>query len=162
MPNHRREFLTALTASAAAALAPKIASGQQTPATKPTTTKEVVTGIGGFFYRAHDPRALEQWYHEHLGIPTTPQTLTDPVWHQQAGQTLFSAFSETTKYFDVTKQFMINFRVNDLARLVAQLQAAGITVKVDPETYPNGRFAHLHDPEGNPIELWQPMGASAA
>ena len=69
MPNHRREFLTALTASAAAALAPKIASAQQTPATKPTTTKEVVTGIGGFFYRAHDPRALEQWYHEHLGIP---------------------------------------------------------------------------------------------
>ncbi len=162
MPNHRREFLTALTASAAAALAPKIASGQLTPATKPTTTKEVVTGIGGFFYRAHDPRALEQWYHEHLGIPTTPQTLTDPVWHQQAGQTLFSAFSETTKYFDLTRQFMINFRVNDLDRLVAQLQAAGVTVKVDPETYPNGRFAHLHDPEGNPIELWQPMGASAA
>jgi predicted enzyme related to lactoylglutathione lyase len=85
------------------------------------------------------------------------------VWTQEAGQTVFSPFPETTKYFgDVTKQWMMNFRVGDMDKMAAQLEAAGITVKVDPTTYPNGRFAHLHDPEGNPIELWQPMNAPAA
>lgn len=163
MPKQRREFLTALTAVAGTVLLPGSASAAQ-QSTSPSTARETVTGIGGFFYRAHDPRALEQWYHDHLGIPLTPQTLNDPVWQQQAGQTLVSAFPETSKYFgsDLSKQWMINFRVGNLGRLVAQLQAAGIPVKVDDTTYPNGRFAHLHDPEGNPIELWQPMGASAA
>ncbi len=160
----RREFLATLTAAASANLISSSLVSAQQPATTKPSTKETVIGIGGFFYRAHDPKALEHWYQEHLGIPATPQTLTDPVWHQEAGQTLFSAFPETTKYFgaDLTKQWMMNFRVGNLDRLVAQLQAAGIAVKVDPETYPNGRFAHLHDPEGNPIELWQPMSTKAA
>jgi predicted enzyme related to lactoylglutathione lyase len=59
----------------------------------------------------------------------------------------------------VKKQWMINFRVGDLDKMAEQLEAAGITVKVDPMTYPNGRFARIHDPEGNPIELWQPLKA---
>ena len=162
MPKQRREFLAALTAAAGVVLLPNSASAAQQP-TPTTTTRETVTGIGGFFYRAHDPKALEQWYHDHLGILLTPQTLTDPVWQQQAGQTLVSAFPETSKYFgpDLSKQWMINFRVSNLARMVAQLQAAGVAVKVDDNTYPNGRFAHLHDPEGNPIELWQPAATSA-
>jgi predicted enzyme related to lactoylglutathione lyase len=118
-------------------------------------------GIGGVFFRARDPNALEQWYRDHLGIPVTPQSSNDPVWKQQAGPTVFSAFPESTKYFgDAAKQWMINFRVDDLDKMAAQLEAAGITVKVDPVTYPNGRFARIHDPEGNPIELWQPMNAS--
>jgi glyoxylase I family protein len=156
----RRELLTALTAAAGSALLPGsfAAAGQVPAANHPA--KETVTGIGGFFFRARDPKALEQWYQDHLGISVTPQKINDPVWTQQAGPTVFSPFPENTKYFgDPAKQFMINFRVSDLDKMTAQLEAAGITVKVDPTTYPNGRFAHIHDPEGNPIELWQPMNA---
>ena len=83
-----------------------------------------------------------------------------PGWQQQAGKTVFSPFPEKTNYFgDPTKQWMINFRVSDLDKLAGQLEAAGIAVKVDPTIYPNGRFAHIHDPEGNPIELWQPKAS---
>jgi glyoxylase I family protein len=79
-----------------------------------------------------------------------------------AGPTSFTTFSEKTNYFDPAKQWMLNFRVNDLDKLVGQLTAAGLTVKVDPTVYPYGRFAHLQDPEGNPIELWQPIKASTS
>ena len=118
---------------------------------------EKVTGIGGLFFRAHDPKALGLWYQQHLGISLMPTALNDPVWQQEAGPTIFAPFEQTTGYFgDATKSWMVNFRVRNLERMAAQLQAAGIEVKVDPQTYPNGRFARLHDPEGNPIELWQP------
>jgi glyoxylase I family protein len=118
---------------------------------------EKVLGIGGLFFRAHDPHALGLWYLEHLGIALTPTKIDSPVWQQEAGPTVFSPFPETTHYFgDPEKVWMVNFRVRDLNKMAAQLQAAGIEVKVDPQTYPNGRFARLHDPEGNPIELWQP------
>ena len=119
---------------------------------------EKVAGIGGLFFRAHDPDALGHWYLQHLGIALTPTTQDAPVWQQEAGATVFSPFPETTKYFgDPQKSWMINFRVHNLDKMVAQLKAAGIEVKVDPQAYPNGRFARLHDPEGNPIELWQPL-----
>ncbi len=118
---------------------------------------EKVTGIGGLFFRAHDPKALGLWYQQHLGISLTPTGLKDSVWQQEAGPTVFAPFKETTSYFgDPAKVWMVNFRVRDLDKMAAQLQAAGIEVKIDPESYPNGRFARLHDPEGNPIELWQP------
>jgi predicted enzyme related to lactoylglutathione lyase len=118
---------------------------------------EKVAGIGGFFFRAHDPEALGRWYLQHLGIALTPTTENSPVWQQEAGPTVFSPFPETSKYFgDPNKMWMINFRVKDLDKMVAQLRTAGIEVKVDSQSYPNGRFARLHDPEGNPIELWQP------
>ncbi|ADV80906.1 VOC family protein [Terriglobus saanensis] len=162
MKTQRRKVLVALTAAAGSALLPgTFAAAEQTPAASPV--KETVTGIGGVFFRAHDPKTLAHWYQDHLGISVTPQSNNDPVWNQQAGQTVFSPFPETTKYFgDATKQWMINFRVADLDRMVRQLEAAGIAVKVDPTTYPNGRFARIHDPEGNPIELWQPMHAKDA
>ncbi|SNT32412.1 hypothetical protein SAMN05421770_107188 [Granulicella rosea] len=157
MDKQRRELLTALTAAAGSALLPgSLSAAGQAPAAD-ASARETVTGIGGFFYRAHDPKALEAWYHEHLGIAMTPRKKGDPVWRQQAGVTSFSAFSEKNDYFDVAKPWMINFRVANLERLAAQLTAAGIEVKLDPAAYPGiGRFAHLHDPEGNPIELWQP------
>jgi predicted enzyme related to lactoylglutathione lyase len=118
---------------------------------------EKVTGIGGLFFRAHDPKVLGHWYQQHLGISLTPSKEDDPVWEQEAGQTVFAPFPERSGYFgDLQKVWMVNFRVRDLDKMVAQLQAAGIEVKVDPQSYPNGRFARLHDPEGNPIELWQP------
>jgi len=119
---------------------------------------EKVTGIGGLFFRAHDPKALGIWYKEHLGISLTPSKEGEKAWEQEAGPTAFTPFPETTKYFgDAQKMWMVNFRVRDLEKMANQLRSAGIEIKVDPEFYPNiGRFARLHDPEGNPIELWQP------
>jgi len=117
---------------------------------------EKVTGIGGLFFRAHDPKALGRWYQQHLGISLTPSSYVDSVWQQEAGPTVFAPFEETRDYFGDTQKFwMVNFRVRDLDKMAAQLQAAGIAVKMDPQSYPNGRFARVHDPEGNPIELWQ-------
>ena len=164
MKMERREVLGVLTAVAGSTLLPEslAASAEQAPTSTALPT-ERVTGIGGFFFRARDPKALAQWYQDHLGIAIIPKSENDSAWKQQAGPTAFSPFPESTKYFgDPAKQWMINFRVGDLDRMAAQLEAAGITVKVDPTTYPNGRFARIHDPEGNPIELWQPMNAAAA
>jgi glyoxylase I family protein len=121
------------------------------------TKMEKVAGIGGLFFRAHDPKVLGSWYQQHLGIALTPTSESGTVWEQEAGPTAFTPFPEKSGYFgDPTKVWMVNFRVHDLDKMVAQLRTAGIEVK-DPETYPNiGSFARLHDPEGNPIELWQP------
>jgi predicted enzyme related to lactoylglutathione lyase len=116
-----------------------------------------VTGIGGLFFRAKNPSATAQWYKEHLGIDLVPTDYGQTPWKQEAGPTVFAPFPQDSEYFgDATKQWMINFRVNDLDSMVEQLRAANIQVSVDPEPYPNGRFARLYDPEGNPIELWQP------
>ncbi len=123
---------------------------------------EKVLGIGGLFFRAQDPAALGHWYQEHLGISLTPQNYHESVWQTEAGPTVFTPFPLKSKYFGDPKQtWMVNFRVRNLDRMVAQLRGAGITVDVDPQEYPNGRFARLHDPEGNPIELWQPAGSGA-
>src|SRR6185312_13426630 len=121
------------------------------------TEMEKVAGIGGLFFRSHDPKALGNWYQQHLGISLTPTSEGGTVWQQEAGPTAFSPFPETSKYFgDPNKAWMVNFRVHNLDKMVAQLRTAGIEVK-DPESYPGvGSFARLHDPEGNPIELWQP------
>jgi predicted enzyme related to lactoylglutathione lyase len=111
---------------------------------------EKVTGIGGLFFRAKDPAALAKWYDEHLGV-------NGQSWQQQAGPTAFAPFPQDTKYFgDAGKVWMLNFRVRNLDAMAAQLRAAGVTVEINPETYPYGRFARLYDPEGNPVELWQP------
>jgi glyoxylase I family protein len=123
---------------------------------------ERVLGIGGLFFRARDPAVLAAWYQEHLGVAGVPSDYEGSSWRQEAGPTAFAPFPEATGYFgDPQKSFMVNFRVRDLAAMTAQLTAAGIEVVVDPEQYPNGRFARLHDPEGNPIELWQPEGRDA-
>ena len=159
MKMQRRQALEVLTAAAGSALLPgsfAVAAEQTSSSTQ--LPQERVTGIGGFFFRARDPKALSQWYQDHLGITVIPQSAKDQPWTQQAGPTAFQPFPEKTNYFgDATKQWMLNFRVTDLDKMARQLEAAGIEVKVDPATYPNGRFAHLHDPEGNPLELWQPM-----
>jgi predicted enzyme related to lactoylglutathione lyase len=140
-------------AQPASAAPPAKAAAQQQPARQ----SEKVAGIGGFFFRAHDPKALGDWYQQHLGIALTPSSEGETVWQQEAGPTSFTPFPETTKYFgDPSKAWMLNFRVHDLDKMVAQLRSAGIEVKVDPQSYPFGRFARLHDPEGNPVELWQP------
>ena len=118
---------------------------------------ERVTGIGGLFFRAKDPAALAQWYKDTLGIDLVPADYSQKPWSQEAGPTAFAPFALDTDYFGKAEhQWMINFRVRNLDAMVAQLRAMKIEVRVDPETYPNGRFARLHDPERNPIELWEP------
>jgi glyoxylase I family protein len=143
-------------AVAAAAIAQANALGL-TP--KGEKAMERVVGIGGFFFRAKDPKALAKWYKENLGILPVPDTYDMPAWRTEAGTTVFAPFPKDTSYFgDPTQQWMINFRVRDLDKMTSQLRANGITVEVDPELYPNGRFAKVLDPEGNPIQLWQPGG----
>jgi predicted enzyme related to lactoylglutathione lyase len=124
---------------------------------------EKVKGIGGFFFRAKDPASLGHWYRDHLGVTLVPSNFDELPWQQEAGPTAFAPFPETSEYFgDAGKVWMINFRVANLDAMVAQLRDAGISVTVDQERYPNGRFARLYDPEGNPIELWEPEGRDAS
>jgi len=116
---------------------------------------EKALGIGGVFFRSKDPKALGDWYTTHLGIGEPPYGM----WTQEAGPTVFAPFGENTDYFGRdSQQFMLNLRVANLDAMIAQLQAAGIAVETraewdSPEV---GRFARIHDPEGNPLELWQP------
>jgi glyoxylase I family protein len=130
---------------------PNTVEGQVKPPT------ERVLGIGGLFFRSGDPKKLAAWYQLHLGIDPVPTDYSHHGWQQAAGSTAFSPFPKDTDYFGSPQQaWMVNFRVRSLDAMVAQLQKSSIEVKVDPEKYPNGRFARLHDPEGNPIELWEP------
>ncbi|NBB51603.1 VOC family protein [Rhizobium sp. CRIBSB] len=115
-----------------------------------------VTGIGGFFFRTRDPKGLAEWYLTHLGVGA-PEGVW--IWNQQAGPTVFQPFKADSDYFPADKAYMMNLRVDDLDGLMASLRAAGIEVITRPEwdTMPEvGRFARIHDPEGNPIELWEP------
>jgi glyoxylase I family protein len=120
---------------------------------------ERVTGIGGFFFRARNPHTLAIWYQERLGVQTVPETYGDEVWRQEAGETVFAPFQQDSEMIGPPEHtWMINFRVDDLDAIVEQLRGAGESVDVDPVRYPNGRFAEVRDPEGNGIQLWQPMG----
>ena len=112
-----------------------------------------VTGIGGVFFRATDPAYLSAWYSTHLGVDPAPESYEHPSWQQQSGSTVFTAMPADSSHFSRPEQmWAINFRVDDLDAIVDQLRTAGIDVEVDPETYPNGTFANLHDPEGNPVQ----------
>jgi glyoxylase I family protein len=128
------------------------------PAARAEAKMERVEGIGGFFFRSASPKILAQWYIDNLGVGLTPSEYGQEPWQQAAGPTAFQPFPATTKYFGrADRMFMLNFRVRDLDAMVAQLRRAGIAVEVDPEKYPNGRFARLSDPEDNPIQLWEPL-----
>jgi catechol 2,3-dioxygenase-like lactoylglutathione lyase family enzyme len=119
---------------------------------------ERVSGIGGFFFRSRDPKGLAQWYQDRLGVLTVPSSYDAEAWRQQEGETVFAPFSQDSEMIGPPEHtWMINFRVDDLDAMVDQLRSAGETVDVDPERYPNGRFAEVRDPEGNGIQLWQPM-----
>ena len=113
-----------------------------------------ITGIGGMFFRARDPRLLAEWYERHLGVDDIAKT----VWRQDAGPTIISPFAQDTGYFGrAEQQWLINFRVDDLDGMITGLKAAGITIETREEWDSEvGRFARIHDPEGNPIELWEP------
>ena len=147
-------------AAAWAAVTTTEAATPNTVEVQMNTPTERVLGIGGLFFRSRDPKKLAQWYQLHLGIDPVPIDYGHAVWQQAAGPTVFAPFPMDTDYFGSQQQaWMVNFRVRSLDAMVAQLQKSNIEVKVDPEKYPNGRFARLHDPEGNPIELWEPASA---
>lgn len=121
---------------------------------------EKVTGIGGMFFRAKDPAALAEWYEKNLGVAQVPSDYETTPWKTEAGTTVFAPFKHDTGYFgDAEKQWMINFRVRNMDAMVAELRAGGVEVEVADTAEENGRFARLYDPEGNPIELWEPSGA---
>lgn len=123
---------------------------------------ERVTGIGGFFFRSPDAERATAWYREHLGVDAPPASYETPSWWQHAGPTVLAAVPEDSEHVgDPARSWSITFRVADLDAMVDQLQSAEIHVEVDPETYPNGRFAGLRDPDGNAVQLWQPAGADA-
>lgn len=114
-----------------------------------------VLGIGGLFFRSHDPRARAAWYAEHLGIDAGAEG-EDAVWHQEAGMTVFAPFPHDSDYFSADQQFMLNLRVSDLDELVARLEEDGVKVERRPEWDTEyGRFVRIHDPEGLAIELWE-------
>ncbi len=123
-------------------------------------TMERVTGIGGRLFRASNPETLAAWYEDHPGVSRVPADYSQSPWLQQAGPTVLAPFAHESDYFGSPERVqMINFRVRNLDATVGQLRAASVEVVVDPENYRDGRFAHLHDPEGNPIELWEPKRA---
>jgi predicted enzyme related to lactoylglutathione lyase len=106
------------------------------------------------FFRAGNPEALQQWYKDHLGVGMDGWS----PWEQTAGPTVFMPFAANTDYWPDSRQWMLNFRVDGLDQLLSSLRQAGIEVRTDPawDTPETGRFARIHDPEGNPIELWEP------
>ena len=121
-----------------------------------------VTGIGGIFFKAKTPKVLKEWYSKNLGI-NMDQYGSLFEWRlasdsTKIGTTQWSVFNEKTKYFlPSTKDFMINYRVNDLELLVRQLKADSVNIVDTMEVYDYGKFIHIMDPEGNKIELWQPI-----
>lgn len=120
-----------------------------------------ITGIGGIFFKCKNPQKMREWYQQHFGMNTNRYG-TVFEWYQGADSTKkgfsqWSPFKETTKYFEPSaKDFMINYRVNNLQQLVSDLKKNGITTLDTIESYDYGKFVHLLDPEGNKIELWEP------
>lgn len=114
-----------------------------------------VTGLGGLFFRSKDSKAQAQWYYDHLGINSAT---TGYIWMQEAGPTVFSPFKQDTDYFgSMEQQFMINFRVEGLDELVEELEAKGVRIDENRMDESYGKFAWIYDPEGNKIELWEPV-----
>ena len=121
-----------------------------------------VTGIGGIFLKARDPKALSAWYAQYLGIQLTDWGGAIMLWSDEVpattGQTTWMLFPEATKHFGSGPQSaMVNYRVDDLATLLTQLEVAGVPIDPDRQSHEYGHFAWITDPEGNRVELWQPL-----
>lgn len=118
-----------------------------------------VTGLGGFFFKCDDPAMIREWYKKHLDIPVD-QYGWNFKWKDgdaSDGSTQWSPFPATTQYFEPSqKQFMINFRVDDLEALLEVLKEEGVTLVGEMQSYDYGKFGWILDPEGNKIELWEP------
>jgi predicted enzyme related to lactoylglutathione lyase len=115
-------------------------------------------GVGGVFLKAQNPQALSAWYATHLGIQTEDGGSLVFAGPESAGTTVFAHFPLDTRYFgDGPQQSMLNFRVDDLDQLLDQLAADGVRIDSKREDYSYGHFAWIWDPEGNRVELWQPL-----
>lgn len=119
-----------------------------------------VTGLGGIFFKCNDPKAMNDWYTKNLGIDNKGYGATFE-WRETdsnaKGSTTWSTFAADTKYFEPSKKdFMINYRVEDIEGLVDQLRKDGVTIIDEIATYEYGKFVHILDPEGNNVELWEP------
>lgn len=127
--------------------------------TKQTEAKTPkVIGVGGIFFKCKEPKLVKQWYKDHLGI-NADQYGAKFEWQEgnRKGTLQWSPFKETTKYFEPSaKDFMINYRVENLPELVAQLKSQNVAIVDTMETYDYGKFIHIMDVEGNKIELWEP------
>ncbi len=125
--------------------------------------KKRVTGIGGFFFKTKEPKKIKDWYNTHLGLNTDDYGCTF-WWKDEEGKkcsTQWSPFKEDTKYFEPSKkEFMMNFRVDDLEGLLKVLKKEGVTVVGEIEKYDYGKFGWIIDPEGNKIELWEPVDSA--
>jgi predicted enzyme related to lactoylglutathione lyase len=141
-----------------------MARGVGGPYTEPSQAREAdmpVVGMGGYFFRAKDPERLKAWYLEHLevggGIGAGPDGQPNPYsWYHEGGPMVFTPFDDATDYFPAEKTAMVNLRVRGLKELVERLRAAGIAITQEQSHEGLGSFARIHDPEGNPIELWEP------
>lgn len=120
-----------------------------------------VTGIGGILFKCKDPNKMKEWYKTHLGINSNEYGATFE-WSEASdstkkGSTQWSPFAKTTKYFEPsTRDFMINYRVENLEELVEQLKKEGVAIVDKIETFDYGKFVHIVDLEGNKVELWEP------
>ncbi len=125
--------------------------------------KKRVTGLGGFFFKSKDPDSIKAWYGKHLGLPVDAYGWTF-WWKDKEGKdcsTQWSPFKDDTNYFQPSeKEFMMNFRVENLHELLATLKEEGVTVVGKVEEYDYGKFGWIIDPEGNKIELWEPVDAA--
>ena len=115
------------------------------------------TGIGGIFFKCKDPKKMTEWYHQHLGLQTNPYGATFE-WYESPdsttkAQTQWTPFAKDSKYFE--KEFMINYRVENLEKLVEELKKEGVTIVDKMETYEYGKFIHILDAEGNKVQLWE-------
>lgn len=122
--------------------------------------KKRVTGIGGVFFKSTDPAAMREWYTKHLGFSNNQYGTTfewrDAGQPEKTGTTVWNPFKQDTSYFaPSTKDFMINLRVDDLEWLLQELKKEGIEQIGEMQVYEYGKFAHIVDPEGNKIELWE-------
>lgn len=122
--------------------------------------KKRVTGLGGFFFKSEDPEATKKWYGKHLGLPIDDYGCTF-WWKDRRGadcSTHWSPMKEDTSYFNPSqKQFMVNFRVENLEELLEALREEGVEIIGEIESYDYGKFGWIMDPEGNKIELWEPV-----
>ncbi len=123
-----------------------------------------VTGIGGLFFKTGNPDMIREWYGKHLGISMQDQHGAVFTWGKEGkdekGSTVWSPFKKTTTYFQPSeKDFMFNYRVENLEALMKVLKEEGVQVVGEMEVYEYGKFGWIMDPEGNKIELWEPVDA---
>ncbi|MGB5238645.1 MAG: VOC family protein [Flavobacteriaceae bacterium] len=121
-----------------------------------------VTGIGGIFFRSKDPKSVNEWYGKYLGLATddygSPFEFRNANNPEEINYLRWGPFDENTDYFDPSeKEFMINYRVQHIEALVENLRAEGVTILDSITSYDYGKFVHIMDPEGNKIELWEPI-----